>query len=708
MNNDTTVNVKINATDSTAAVDEARGRFAGLWKQVGGGMIAAQLAQDALQKVKEGIDVVKESAEQWQNQQAAVDAALKSTHDASGLSKQDAIDYAEAVSKGTPVTREAVLAGENMLLTFTNIHKNVMPQTTQAITDMATAMNHGLTPSAGDLTHTAIMVGKALNDPATGLTRLMRVGVAFTQQQKDQIKHLEATGHAAEAQKVMLAELSKEFGGRAAAAGKTFQGRMEMIKNQLVDTAVNALPIAEQKLNSLMNVMGRAEQSKTFQQALHMVERDLKSVWQTIQTGLIPQLQALWKAINPGVTEAFKLWAEVMGVELVVAWKVLIAAIKVFIDAMAIVAMLITDATHFFEAHKVALVGLIGALSAVAAMIIVAVVPAMVSAVIGFGSMAVAAVAAALATMAAWVAAAAPFLAIIAVVALVAMAGYEVVAHWKVVKQWFGDFLNWFKHNWMLVAGIILLPIAPALLAWHMFHNQITGFIKDVISFIKGHWQLLLAILTGPIGAIIIGWIHFHDQIISFIKSAINTIQSVWNSLTGFIGRVISSITNAIRNGVRGFGNLLVNAGHDLINGLIKGIEGTAGKVFDAVKGIGDKAVKSLKGVLKIFSPSAVFADLGTNIGEGLVQGIKGTEISVQQSSANLATAAVVGANSPARGGVINNNSSSYSPSSSTIQNVTIQNLVMPPGSTLKDVLQGINQDAINTGKGLSVVGGAY
>ena len=52
-----------------------------------------------------------------------------------------------------------------MLLTFTNIGKDVFPQATSTLVDMATAMNNGVTPSAEALSAQAIQLGKALNDP---------------------------------------------------------------------------------------------------------------------------------------------------------------------------------------------------------------------------------------------------------------------------------------------------------------------------------------------------------------------------------------------------------------------------------------------------------------------------------------------------------------------------------------------------------------
>ena len=72
------------------------------------------------------------------------------------------------------------------------------------------------------------MLGKALNDPIKGVDGAdAGVGIQFTEPQKKQIKTLVATGHTLEAQKLILRELNKEVGGRAAAAGKTFAGSGE-------------------------------------------------------------------------------------------------------------------------------------------------------------------------------------------------------------------------------------------------------------------------------------------------------------------------------------------------------------------------------------------------------------------------------------------------------------------------------------------------
>ena len=101
-----------------------------------------------------------------------------------------------------------------LLLTFTNIGAQVFPQAQEAVLDMAAAMYQG-NINTENLRTTSIQLGKALNDPIKGLNSLRRVGVAFTSQQKLMINALANTGNLAKAQKVILAELRKEFGDQA-------------------------------------------------------------------------------------------------------------------------------------------------------------------------------------------------------------------------------------------------------------------------------------------------------------------------------------------------------------------------------------------------------------------------------------------------------------------------------------------------------------
>lgn len=179
---------------------------------------------------------------------AQLEAVIKSTGGAAGLSAEEVIGFAEAIAQTSVYEDDAILKAQNLLLTFTNIGEETFPMATQALVDMAAAM--GTDVSAG-----AIQLGKALNDPVAGISALTRVGVVFTAEQEKLIKSLVATGDVAGAQRVILEELNKEFGGSAAAQLDTFAGRWQNLQNQLngiaEDIGAALLPI----LRSLMEAV---------------------------------------------------------------------------------------------------------------------------------------------------------------------------------------------------------------------------------------------------------------------------------------------------------------------------------------------------------------------------------------------------------------------------------------------------------------------
>jgi len=157
---------------------------------------------------------------------AQLNAVLKSTGGVAGVTAESVTGLANALQKSTRYSDEQIGVAENMLLTFTKIGKDIFPDTTKAVLDMATAMGT-------DLKSTSIQVGKALQDPVRGVTALQRVGVRLTDSQKALVESLVAVGDTAGAQKIILQELQTEFGGSAEAAGKTFAGQLDILRNAL-------------------------------------------------------------------------------------------------------------------------------------------------------------------------------------------------------------------------------------------------------------------------------------------------------------------------------------------------------------------------------------------------------------------------------------------------------------------------------------------
>lgn len=191
--------------------------------------------------VQQGMDAEKVDAQ--------LNAVLKSTHGAAGISAQAANNLADSLSKVTTFSDDTVKSTESVLLTFTNIGSKVFPGATEATLNLATAMGE-------DTKSAAVQLGKALNDPLHGYTALQRVGVTFSDSQKEAIKQMMAAGNTAGAQQIILGELNKEFGNSARAAGDTFAGKLQILSNQFDQVKENIggaiLPILSQLLSAVM------------------------------------------------------------------------------------------------------------------------------------------------------------------------------------------------------------------------------------------------------------------------------------------------------------------------------------------------------------------------------------------------------------------------------------------------------------------------
>lgn len=189
-----------------------------------------------------GFKAAIQSANDHAKALALTEAGIKSTGGAANVTAKQIGDFANALEKKTGVDDLAIQSGQNMLLTFTAIRNEVgkgndiFNQTSRAVTDMAVRMNNG-SANAEQMSKTAILVGKALADPIKGLSALHRVGVEFTDGQKKAIETMVKAGDTMGAQKVILKELNKEFGGSAEAVGKTLPGQLNILKARLDDVA---------------------------------------------------------------------------------------------------------------------------------------------------------------------------------------------------------------------------------------------------------------------------------------------------------------------------------------------------------------------------------------------------------------------------------------------------------------------------------------
>jgi hypothetical protein len=188
---------------------------------IGGAFLAAKIASFASEAVhKFGIQ---------EQAIAAVEAAVKQTGGSAGFTTAQLAKMAAGLQKISTFGDEEILGKVTAnLLTFGNITGEVFEKAQLAALNLSARLGQ-------DLQSSTIQLGKALNDPIKGFTALQRVGVAFTDAQKSQIKTLVASNRVMDAQKIILKELESEFGGQAAAIANTTAGKLKQAANAFGD-----------------------------------------------------------------------------------------------------------------------------------------------------------------------------------------------------------------------------------------------------------------------------------------------------------------------------------------------------------------------------------------------------------------------------------------------------------------------------------------
>ena len=245
------LNTTLAATDAQAG--KTRGQMAAMAKTAGKVGVALGAAGLAL-GVKKAFGEFRE-AEKATNQTRAV---LKSTGNQAKVTAKQIENLANRISLKAGIDDEAIQSGENLLLTFTKIRNEqgkgnkVFNQATQVITDMSVALDQ-------DLKSSAIQVGKALQDPEKGITALKRVGVNFSETQKDMIVGWVEQGKTLKAQKFILKELTTEFGGSAAAQADSAD-KLKVAWNNMFESIGKVIgPTIERAMGSLATFLNQMQ-----------------------------------------------------------------------------------------------------------------------------------------------------------------------------------------------------------------------------------------------------------------------------------------------------------------------------------------------------------------------------------------------------------------------------------------------------------------
>lgn len=325
------------------------------------------LATIATGAVALGISSVKAFMEA-ETANTALANTLKSTGNVAEQSVGGLNKMATALQNSTGYSDEFITEGQNMLLTFTKIGKDIFPDATKATLDMARQFG-------GSASDNAIRLGKALNDPIAGVSALGRIGIQFSDVQKEQIQNFVDAGDVMSAQKIILGELTTQTGGASEAYGTTFAGKLDIFKNRLGDVqeeigellVKGIMPLLTAGLDWIDQVGGLDGILQQLNKTFAPLITGFMSAYTAISTYLFPKLQELWNAINADLIPALSnLWHNVIEPLIPVFGTLLVGAIGLVIDTATILVQgfgYIYDKVMELNPVVVGLIGVFGALA---------------------------------------------------------------------------------------------------------------------------------------------------------------------------------------------------------------------------------------------------------------------------------------------------------------------------------------------------------
>ena len=480
---------------------------------------------------------------------------IRTTGGAANVSAEQVGSLAESLSEITGIDDEVIQSTENLMLTFTNVKNrvgegnDVFTQATALSLDMATALGT-------DASDAAIQLGKALNDPVKGITALSRSGVSFTEQQKEQIKTLVKSGDTLSAQKIILKELSTEFGGAAEAAATPLEKLQVKLGNFQEAIGARLIPIVD----SAVGWLG---------ERLPDVLDNLDQVFANVIVG-IEVFGEAWERADGQVTlSGFPGFMEELGGKV----KAPFEAIRSFVD----------DRVMPVLSEGFRLVRDDGA--AAAAVVAGVVVAAFVALGVAAGQAAVAVIAAT------W-----PFVLIIAVVGGLAFALIKLWQNWDTFRE--------------VVTGAVTWLQANAVPAFETVKNAVVEFYSTALAPLLGYisanreqlatvGKVLLVVAAIIVGVVIAGWLALAGAFVAAIAisavlvAAVVAVVAVLYNLGQVLWDVFQNVKDAVAtawNAVFGF----VSA----IPGVVAGLAAAVIGFLAALPGQIAAALAALPGVL--------------------------------------------------------------------------------------------------------------
>ena len=213
----------------------------------------------------------------------------------------------------------------------------------------------------------------------------------------------------------------------------------------------------------------------------------------------------------------------------------------------------------------------------------------------------------------------------------VAIQAFAGIVEWAAIVingfQQLYDFIVQFVQGVVTFFTVDLPNGINALIQWFaQLPGNIAAFLSTVITNVAA-WVGNMASNAANAGS-------------QFVSNVVNFIVSLPGKIASFLGQVISRVgswvgemasgaaraalqfAGSLINGLASIPGQVASIGSDIIQGMVNGITGAAGRLIDAVKGAVGNAIDGAKKLLGIHSPSRVFRKIGQYTMQGAALGV--------------------------------------------------------------------------------------
>lgn len=580
---------------------------------------------------------------------ARLTAQIEAQGPAAAVTADQALALADEYKHLAGGSDDAVIAAEAVLLKFNAIGSEAFPLAIEQSANLAALMGT-------DLASASQLLGLALDDPTSSLTRLDKATGAFTEAEKEQIKAMAEAGDVAGAQALILANLEEAIGGTAETLGATTAGQWAIFQETLADAGESImtalLPALNGLLASLMPLVPIVEQ----------VAAGIGAFFEMILgggdvgTAFDNLAGAMYRAFGPEVgLIVMQIGDTLTGVyDWVVANLPLMQA--TFETVFAAVQGVLTTTVDWVVANWPQIQAKIEEMWAVVQPILQAAADFIIGTVIPAFAQAVD-----------WVVANWPTIqANIEAVMTAVQAVINVVMNQVVpfVLEMFGQIKAWVDTNWPLIQATIETIINNISTSIHAVIDPLVAFwianhetIMAVASAIWENMKLSISTAITAIGAIITitmqlitgdwtgAWTTIQTTlttiwanmeamaansiaaIYAVVSDVLASLKTWWdakwteiqNSVTTILASILVTISTTVANIVTAFTSIdWLGVGASIIQGIQQGITNLAGSLAQSAADAAYAAYQAMLDALGIGSPSRLFAGVGKNVIESM------------------------------------------------------------------------------------------